>query len=59
MINTFKPDANFIKKRIESLIDREYLRRDENDFNRYHWLLILDLFIHLDNSNDLFLIYEI
>lgn len=38
MVNTFKPDVNFIKKRIESLIEREYLKRDENDWNTYSYI---------------------
>ncbi|CAD8125779.1 unnamed protein product [Paramecium sonneborni] len=31
MISIFKPDVLFIKKRIENLIEREYIRRDEKD----------------------------
>ena len=27
----FRPENNIIKRRIESLIEREYLKRDEND----------------------------
>jgi CRISPR/Cas system-associated endonuclease Cas1 len=38
MITIFKPDVNFIKKRIESLIEREYLRRDELDLNTYSYV---------------------
>jgi hypothetical protein len=38
MITIFKPDVNFIKKRIESLIEREYLRRDELDWNTYSYV---------------------
>ncbi|CAK68276.1 unnamed protein product (macronuclear) [Paramecium tetraurelia] len=38
MISIFKPDILFIKKRIENLIEREYIRRDEKDWNIYHYL---------------------
>jgi cullin 3 len=31
----FNPSPTFIKKRIESLIDREYLERDEHEHRRY------------------------
>ena len=34
----FKPQPPFIKQRIESLIDREYLKRDENDRQIYIYL---------------------
>jgi len=30
LITLFKPDIQLIKRRIESLIEREYLKRDEN-----------------------------
>lgn len=33
LMQTFKPDDALIKKRIESLIQREYLERDKNDEN--------------------------
>ncbi len=36
--NRFKPNPNHIKKRIESLIDREFLERDEKDRNIYRYL---------------------
>ena len=31
--NLFKPDPSFIKQQIESLFEREFLKRDENDRN--------------------------
>ena len=31
LMQTFKPDDALIKKRIENLIEREYLERDKND----------------------------
>uniref|UniRef100_A0A914QBK4 Cullin family profile domain-containing protein n=1 Tax=Panagrolaimus davidi TaxID=227884 RepID=A0A914QBK4_9BILA len=34
----FLPDPLIIKKRIEALIEREYLKRDENDLNQYHYI---------------------
>jgi len=34
----FQPDHGFIKKRIESLIEREYLKRDAKDRTLYHYL---------------------
>lgn len=34
----FKPQAKFIKKRIEHLIEREYLERDTNDPNTYKYM---------------------
>jgi cullin 1 len=34
----FKPDPKVIKKRIESLIDREYLERDPDNPNTYRYL---------------------
>jgi cullin 3 len=34
----FMPSPEMIKKRIESLIDREYLERSEEDRNFYHYL---------------------
>jgi len=33
LMQTFKPDDALIKKRMESLIEREYLERDKNDPN--------------------------
>ncbi|CAE7845522.1 culC [Symbiodinium microadriaticum] len=34
----FTPDAQSVKKRIESLIEREYLQRDANDRKKYNYL---------------------
>ncbi len=34
----FKPDPKSVKKRIESLIDREYLERDADNANTYKYL---------------------
>ncbi|KAH3686489.1 hypothetical protein WICPIJ_002528 [Wickerhamomyces pijperi] len=34
----FEPSVGFIKKRVEMLIEREYLRRDETDSKVYHYL---------------------
>ncbi|KAJ6251361.1 cullin [Anaeramoeba flamelloides] len=34
----FKPSISFIKKRIDTLIDREYLARDENNHKKYLYL---------------------
>jgi cullin 3 len=31
LITNFKPEISMIKRRIESLIERDYLRRDEKD----------------------------
>lgn len=31
LVHIFKPDVNLIKKRIESLIERDYLKRDDKD----------------------------
>jgi hypothetical protein len=31
MIQNFKPEFSVLKKRIESLIERDYMMRDEND----------------------------
>eukprot|EP00667_Euglena_gracilis_P002382 EG_transcript_2382 len=36
--NYFKPDMKVIKKRIEDLIQRQYLERDESDRNIYRYL---------------------
>ncbi|EAR92331.1 cullin family protein (macronuclear) [Tetrahymena thermophila SB210] len=35
LINNFKPEIPLIKRRIESLLDRDYLKRDENDRNTF------------------------
>lgn len=34
----FKPDGTMIRRRIEALIERQYLRRDENNMNVYHYI---------------------
>jgi len=34
----FLPDPNTIKKRIESLIEREFLERDKTDWRTYKYL---------------------
>jgi cullin-4 len=34
----FPPDVKEIKKRVESLIEREYLQRDEEDRNKLKYL---------------------
>lgn len=36
--NRFQPPPMFIKKRIESLIEREYLERAENEHRLYHYV---------------------
>mmetsp|Transcript_25837 Transcript_25837/g.48921 ORF Transcript_25837/g.48921 Transcript_25837/m.48921 type:complete len:768 (-) Transcript_25837:70-2373(-) len=36
--NRFQPPPMFIKKRIESLIEREYLERAENEHKLYHYV---------------------
>lgn len=39
MINKFfVPTQGHIKSRIESLIEREYMRRDDDDMNLYHYV---------------------
>lgn len=38
LVTLFKPDQSMIKKRIESLIEREYFKRDEYDVNTYHYI---------------------
>lgn len=37
-LQMFKPAVEAIKSRIENLIDREYIERDEKDPNTYHYL---------------------
>ena len=37
-IALFKTNAKFIKNRINRLIDREYLERNPDDMNKYHYL---------------------
>jgi len=34
----FRPEAKLVKRRIEALIDREYLERDANTPNHYKYL---------------------
>jgi hypothetical protein len=34
----FRPDPKVIKRRIEGLIDREYLERDQNNQNTYKYM---------------------
>ena len=36
--NMFKADVKLIKKRIEDLITREYIKRDETQANTYQYL---------------------
>lgn len=38
LVARFKPSPQFIKKRIETLLEREYLQRDDNDRTVYHYL---------------------
>jgi cullin 3 len=35
--NSFMPDPKMIKQQIESLIDREYLKRDANDSKQFEY----------------------
>lgn len=37
-LQMFKPAVEAVKSRIENLIDREYIERDEKDPNTYHYL---------------------
>lgn len=37
-LHMFKPQPKFIKECITSLIDREYIKRDENDSTKLHYL---------------------
>jgi cullin 3 len=37
-ISIFRPEIQMIKTRIESLIERDYLKRDENERGRYIYL---------------------
>ncbi len=34
----FVPDVAMIKKRIEGLVEQDYLRRDEDDINKYYYV---------------------
>lgn len=36
--NHFVPEVTMIKKRIEGLVEQEYLRRDEDDQNRFFYV---------------------
>lgn len=36
--HSYIPQAADLKKRIESLIDREYMERDSEDSNKYHYV---------------------
>ncbi len=37
-VSGFQPDVKFIKQRIESLIERDFLERDANDARCYKYL---------------------
>ena len=37
-ITSFKPNPIMVKKRIESLLERDYLKRDEVDWNTYTYI---------------------
>jgi cullin 1 len=37
-LSFFRPDPKVIKRRIEALIDREYLERDAENSNNYRYL---------------------
>lgn len=36
--NHFVPEVTMIKKRIEGLVEQEYLRRDEDDQSRFFYV---------------------
>ena len=38
LASRFQPQPNVVKKRIESLIEREFLERDKNNWRRYTYL---------------------
>ena len=38
LLKYFKPNPRNIKRRIEDLIQRQYLKRDQNDPALYHYL---------------------
>ena len=38
VVRMFTADAKLVKKRLEDLIDREYIERDENNNNVYKYL---------------------
>jgi hypothetical protein len=35
--NVFKPELKDLKRRLENLLDRGYLKRDIQDMNLYHY----------------------
>ncbi len=37
-VTLFKPEIPMIKERISSLIEREYLKRDDNDRSKYIYI---------------------
>jgi Cullin protein neddylation domain len=37
-LHTFRPQPAVIKRRIEHLIDQDYLERDEKDATLYHYV---------------------
>jgi hypothetical protein len=37
-VRTFTADSKMVKKRLEDLIDRDYLTRDENNANMYRYV---------------------
>lgn len=38
LINLFKPDIKLIRRRIESLMEREYMKRDANDRQKFIYI---------------------
>jgi len=38
LIKLFKPDPKIIKKRIEILMERGFMKRDENDVKTIHYI---------------------
>jgi cullin 1 len=38
LMNVFRPDPKAIKRRIEDLITRDYLERDDEDSFTYHYV---------------------
>ncbi|EGR33634.1 hypothetical protein IMG5_047430 [Ichthyophthirius multifiliis] len=38
LVNNFKPEIPVIKRRIESLIERDYIKRDQYDKNSFHYV---------------------
>ena len=37
-VHLFRPEVGMIKNRIEALIEKEYIMRDENDRHKYIYL---------------------